>query len=256
MSNDNRFHLVMPPVIDTGRWIPLANEESYLLGYFEFLERARLINLPVTDTNLKRLRLFALAAWCRAICERGEPHHIAECGGFVGHSTYTIASILDEFGFRNTFHVFDSWEGLSDFSAQDLIAISNNVEPETLQQMAPQFSRSGRRPFSASLNLFEMMLSPFRFVTPYKGWIPTRFNEVADLKFSLIHIDVDIFQPTKDALEFFYPRLCSGGVICIDDYAMNTWPGCNVAVDQFVENHCSSDLVFKTPFGGLAIVKK
>ena len=33
----------------------------------------------------------------------------------------------------------------------------------------------------------------------YRGWIPERFKEVADLRFSLVHIDVDLYRPTLEA---------------------------------------------------------
>ena len=39
------------------------------------------------------------------------------------------------------------------------------------------------------------------------GWIPDRFVEVKNKKFSFINIDVDIYEPTKKSLEFFFPRL-------------------------------------------------
>lgn len=255
INMSKRFHYISPPVVDASRWIPQANEEPYLAGYFEYLERARSINLNVSDSNLKRLRLFALAGWCRAVCERGNINHVAECGGFVGHSTYTMSYILNWYRFKNTLHVFDSWEGLSDFEDEDFSPMSDNVTADALRRMSPQFSSSDRRPFASSIELFEEMLSPFNFVKTYPAWIPTKFSEVDDLIFSLVHIDVDVFRPTKDALEFFYPRVCAGGVIWIDDYGLNTWPGCTVAVDEFVKNNCLSDLVLKNPLGGLAIVK-
>ena len=37
----------------------------------------------------------------------------------------------------------------------------------------------------------------------FKGWIPDRFDEIALKKFCLVHIDVDLYQPTLDSLNFF-----------------------------------------------------
>ena len=45
-------------------------------------------------------------------------------------------------------------------------------------------------------------------------------------------MDVDLYNPTKAGLEFFYPRLASGGVIIIHDYNPD-WPGIMKAVDDF-----------------------
>ena len=55
--------------------------------------------------------------------------------------------------------------------------------------------------------LKKKFLNDFEFVKIYKGWIPKRFNEVKDKKFSFIHIDLDLHKPITDTLEFFYPKL-------------------------------------------------
>lgn len=36
--------------------------------------------------------------------------------------------------------------------------------------------------------------------------------------FCFVNIDVDLYQPTKDALEFFIQKLSKGGYIFIHDY--------------------------------------
>jgi hypothetical protein len=80
-------------------------------------------------------------------------------------------------------------------------------------------------------------LKEFQNVRYYPGWIPDRFSEVADRKFRFVHVDVDLYRPTKDSLEFFYGRLVPGGVIICDDYGFDTCPGARKAVDEFVAEH-------------------
>ena len=48
--------------------------------------------------------------------------------------------------------------------------------------------------------------------------IPTRFDEVADRSFCFVHVDVDLFEPTRESIAFFYPRMVPGGVMLFDDY--------------------------------------
>jgi O-methyltransferase len=67
-------------------------------------------------------------------------------------------------------------------------------------------------------------LSEFPFVHLYKGWIPSRFIEVEDRQFSFVHIDVDLYEPILDSLNFF-PKLVKGGVIVFDDYGITQFPG-------------------------------
>ena len=52
--------------------------------------------------------------------------------------------------------------------------------------------------------------------------------------FSFVHIDVDIYQSVKDCLEFFYPLMVKGGIICVDDYAEPNCPGAKLAFDEFM----------------------
>ena len=80
-------------------------------------------------------------------------------------------------------------------------------------------------------------LSAFNFVTFHKGWIPERFSDVKEKTFSLVNLDLDLYQPIKDSLSFFFPRLSNGGVIVIDDYGTTDWPGVTRAVDHFLEQH-------------------
>ena len=83
----------------------------------------------------------------------------------------------------------------------------------------------------------------------YKGWIPERFKDVSELQFRFVHIDVDLFQPTKDAIEFFYPRMVKGGVIVCDDYGFDTCPGATKAMDEFFDSKVESVIHLTTGTG-------
>jgi O-methyltransferase len=51
--------------------------------------------------------------------------------------------------------------------------------------------------------------------------------------FGFVHLDVDVYPITRFCLEFFGPRLVSGGVIVADDYGTTTCEGVKKAVDEF-----------------------
>jgi Macrocin-O-methyltransferase (TylF) len=63
------------------------------------------------------------------------------------------------------------------------------------------------------------------------------------LKISLLHIDVDLYEPVKEILEQLYDRVSTGGIIILDDYG--TFAGTNKAVDDFFNNKAQ---VKKLPF--------
>ena len=52
-----------------------------------------------------------------------------------------------------------------------------------------------------------------------------------------MHINVDLYEPTKDSLDFFYPRLVKNGVIICNDYGSCKFPGAKKAVDEFLEEN-------------------
>lgn len=67
----------------------------------------------------------------------------------------------------------------------------------------------------------------------HPGWIQDRFLDVTTWHFSLVHLDVDLQQPTADALAFFYERLVDRGILICDDYGFDTCPGARAAMDTF-----------------------
>ena len=80
------------------------------------------------------------------------------------------------------------------------------------------------------------MLGGFKGIHIYPGWIPNEFYRVSHLRFRLVHIDVDLHEPTRDALEFFYPRLALGGMIVCDDYGSTYCPGARKAMDDYMRD--------------------
>lgn len=61
--------------------------------------------------------------------------------------------------------------------------------------------------------------------------LPNYLKENPALKISLLHIDVDLYEPTKYVLETLFERVTKGGIIILDDYG--AFAGTNKAVDDF-----------------------
>jgi O-methyltransferase len=41
-----------------------------------------------------------------------------------------------------------------------------------------------------------------------------------DTQFCFVHLDVDLYESTKQCLEYFWPRLIPGGVVISHDYSI------------------------------------
>lgn len=142
---------------------------------------------------------------------------LAECGCYVGTSAFFIAQAST----HGTLYLFDSFQGLSAPEATDK-DIAESVMPWS----------EGGGDLTASETTLRQNLARYDTIEVLPGWIPERFTEVAGHQFRLVHIDVDLYQPTRDSLNFFYPRLVKGGVIVMDDYGFKTCPGATRAADE------------------------
>ena len=63
--------------------------------------------------------------------------------------------------------------------------------------------------------------------------IPRYTKNNPDLKIALLHIDVDIYEPTKVILEYLFKKVVKGGIIIFDDF--NVFPGETKAVKDFLK---------------------
>ena len=139
--------------------------------------------------------------------------HSAECGVFEGAGSYFICEGL---GARTSNHYLcDAFAGLSEPGEND-----------------GEFWAKGDLTASETTTL--QNLAGFPNIVSLRGWIPDRFNELENLEFRFVHIDVDLFQPTLDSISFFYPRMVRNGLIVCDDYGFLNCPGATRAIDQYM----------------------
>jgi len=65
-----------------------------------------------------------------------------------------------------------------------------------------------------------------------------------ELRISMLHLDVDIYEPSVTVLDCLYPRLVKGGVLMLDDYGI--FPGETKAVDDYFKD--KDVQILKFPF--------
>lgn len=168
---------------------------------------------------------------------------VAECGCFRGLSSYLLCSRLrrNEAGFTGAgYEIYDSFEGLSEPAEQDKGAVDAQV-----------IAANRRGQFSQPLEEVRRALSRWFPEIAYRpGWIPDGFRH-DDARYRFVHIDVDLYQPTRASFEYFWPRLVPGGVMVCDDY---NWPGAKLAAEEFAGRigttfgvTASSQAVFSKP---------
>lgn len=120
---------------------------------------------------------------------------IAEVGVYKGASAKLIRLATDK-----KLHLFDTFEGL----------------PETSSKDNQKKFKKGE--LYASLESVKNYLDNYSNIYFYKGLFPLTSGPVKDKKFSLVHLDVDLYESTLDCLKFFYPRMSAGGIIISHNY--------------------------------------
>ena len=141
------------------------------------------------------------------------PGSFAELGVYKGDS----AAILHEMDPSREFYLFDTFEG---FQQKDLDNETGKAASYTVHNFA-----------DTSIERVKQRLSSDKFKF-HKGYFPESTKNLKDERYALVNMDVDLYNPTKAGLEFFYPKLSEGGVIIVHDYNAD-WPGIMKAVDDF-----------------------
>lgn len=75
-------------------------------------------------------------------------------------------------------------------------------------------------------------------------------------QFCFVSIDVDLYNPIYNALEYFYPRLNVGGYIFLHDYNVRNFLGVKEAVRDFENKYGKLNKVPISDFGGTLIITK
>ena len=122
---------------------------------------------------------------------------MAEVGVYEGSS----ARILCEAKDQCALHMFDTFAGM----------------PQPNDSEARAFAPGD---YSGALPKVQALLAGYSNVHFHPGLFPDSSASVAQLCFSLVHLDVDLYASTLAAFEFFYPRMLRGGVIITHDYSV------------------------------------
>lgn len=146
------------------------------------------------------------------------PGDAAELGVYKGGTALLIARALP----GKTLHLFDTFAGLPAPGPRDRHERGHFAAPE------------------AEVRAF-LKDEPGLAFRP--GEFPATARELDGTRFAFVHVDADLEKSTRDALEFFWPRLSPGGAILIDDYGLSTCPGVRAAVDAFQKGRPERPLV-------------
>jgi len=70
----------------------------------------------------------------------------------------------------------------------------------------------------------------------FPGWIPSSAFFLTEERFCLVHLDLDLYQSTKAAIEIFWPKIVVGGVIVFDDWDWCRCPGVKQSITEYFDD--------------------
>lgn len=167
------------------------------------------------------------------------PGSIVELGVFKGSSFMTFLKLCDIHCAGDTLKRvigFDTWTGFVDLDKKDgaenvkrdkvvggfnaekfLPVLQAAIDIEKNDSFIPRFNRA------------ELVRGDVRKT------IPEYVEKNPGLRISLLHLDLDLYEPTKVALEYLYKLVVPGGIVLLDEYGMEGFPGETFAFDEFFE---------------------
>ena len=213
-----------PPWLDESK-DSVFNQTSKDIKKFQFgVVRSTGVDVQKIDSLLWRHWIVSYCTKHSIEFAKSEQFNFVECGVGDGLSAfYTLREIQNKKKeiHNPKLHLFDSWGPMR---AEDLL--------ESEIQSEGRYSELKLETTQSNLQEFKDLL------VYHKGYVPEVFDQIPEPPESIVylHIDLNSTKPTIECLNYFFPKLISGGVILFDDYGWSNHIDTKHAVDKFFEN--------------------
>lgn len=171
----------------------------------------------------------------------GIPGHIVECGVFKGMSLLTFTKLIEVLCPADSLKRvigFDTFQGFTALDARD-------GPPDESRGKVPggwnahEFMPALERLIEISQQ--DSMVPRVKRVELVKGdatqTIPDYVKRNPGIRICLLHLDMDVYEPTMAALRHLYPLVSPGGIVLLDEYGMDGFPGESAAFDEYFAGH-------------------
>ena len=167
-----------------------------------------------TKGTLDYFRFVTLGLAIQRVLSEDVEGNFAEVGVYRGDMSEFISRLAPS----RSFFLFDSFDG---FPEEDL-------------ELGKKHDRRFR---DTSVEFVLRRLHPESRTQIRKGHVPETLRGLEVERFAFVLIDLDLYEPTRASLEFFYPRMSSGGYIILHDYNSpeSNW-ACKRAMDGFLQD--------------------
>jgi hypothetical protein len=164
------------------------------------------------------------------------PGDIVECGVFKGTGLYTFLKLKGLYNPNSSKKVV----GFDFFDTDQLISsISNKTDKEAMDVLFKERNFTHETSFkdylSTKLIQDGFLNTDFELVDGDLSITSKEYSENnPGFKISLMYMDVDLEEPTYNALNNLWDNITKGGIVVFDEYGYNKWSE-SKGVDRFIE---------------------
>lgn len=160
------------------------------------------------------------------------PGNILECGVAGGNFLFAMAhfsSIYEPHHYTRKIVGFDTFEGFTSPSKQDLTSGAEHMVSGGLSYDSYEY-------LNEAIKLFDQnrMIGNIPKVSLHKGDIiktlPRYLADHPSSVIALLHLDLDLYKPTKKVLEMAIERMPKGAIVVFDEINHEDYPGETIAV--------------------------
>lgn len=154
--------------------------------------------------------------------------HIIECGVFRGAGLFSwanLSSIFEPYNHTRRIVGFDTFTGFVEIGEKDQsesgpeYKVAGGLASDDFSSMLRSVSLFDLNRFIAQIPRIEMIQGDAIDTMPeYRRANP-------HLLVALLYLDFDLFEPTRVAIETFWPLMPKGSVIAFDELNQSQWPG-------------------------------
>tara|TARA_Y100001968_G_scaffold315855_1_gene342948 strand:+ start:1108 stop:1899 length:792 start_codon:yes stop_codon:yes gene_type:complete len=202
-------------------------------------------------------RLWAAISATKYVIREKIDGDIIECGVWRGGCSIAMAKTIKRFNSNKKIILYDTFAGMTRPTEDDVKAKNGRNALKKFNDLNTEgynkWCYASVEEVKASFKKYGLLdIASFR-----KGDISAVLKDNKDdlpTKISLLRLDTDWYESTKDEMEILYPKVSKNGILLVDDYG--SWEGARKAIDEYFLNSDSPiPMQWVTDYTGRGYVK-
>ncbi len=151
------------------------------------------------------------------------PGDFVECGVNTGITSVAVCNFIDFNETQKRFYLFDTYQGIPLEQASEL-------------ERGPRTEESARY-YAECFDLACRNFAPWPGCVLVRGRIPETLTQHDIKQVAYLHLDMNIAVPEIAAIDHFWPRLVTGGIVMLDDYGFEQYRPQKSAMDSWARHN-------------------